>query len=71
VPASHFGQGEAAMDQNFTANAFRRFLSLATLLLILLAIGIAARVNGIPEGTEIIFTALASLGVLVNSSLGK
>jgi hypothetical protein len=59
------------MNQEVSKNAFRRFLSLATLLLILLAIGIAARLKGIAEGTEIIFTALASLGVLVNSWLGK
>ena len=47
------------------------FLSVALLLLILLGIGILARVRGVAEGTEIIFASLAGIGILVNAWLDE
>jgi hypothetical protein len=43
------------------------FISVAFLLLSLLGIGIIARVKGVAEGTEIIFSALGGIGILVNA----
>lgn len=43
------------------------FLSLSALLLVLLAAGIFARIRGVAEGTEIIFSSLAGIGIVINA----
>ena len=43
------------------------FVGIAAILLILLGIGIFARLKGLAEGTEIIFAALAGIGILINA----
>jgi hypothetical protein len=50
---------------------YGHFVSVAVFLLVLLALGIATRRNGISEGTEIILGALAGVGILVNAWLDK
>ena len=59
------------MPINSSKKTQSRFVSVAVLLLSLLVVGIMARVHGVAEGTEIIFTSLAGFGLLVNSWLGK
>jgi hypothetical protein len=52
-------------------NPYRDFLSVGILLLVVLAVGIICRRQGVPESTEIIFEALAGIGILVNAWIAK
>jgi hypothetical protein len=47
------------------------FVSIAVFLLVVLAVGIATRRNGVSEGTEIIPGAFVGIGTLVNAWLNK
>jgi len=46
---------------------FWTFVSIVLLLLVLLGVGIMARLLGLAEGTETIFASLAGIGILVNA----